>query len=37
VVVRVCDPDEPTDPRAAGEYAGLGAAIAYSSPFWLTG
>jgi hypothetical protein len=37
VVVRVCDPAEPDDPRAAGAYAGVGAAIAYTSPFWLSG
>jgi hypothetical protein len=35
VVVRVTDPAEPSDPRAAGEWARLGRAIAYTSPFWL--
>ena len=35
VVLRVSDPSEPADPRATGEYAGLGRAIAYTSPFWL--
>jgi hypothetical protein len=35
VVLRVSDPAEPPDPRAKGEWAGLGRAIAYSSPFWL--
>jgi hypothetical protein len=35
VVVRVTDPAEPPDPRATGEWARLGRAIAYASPFWL--
>jgi len=35
VVLRVTDPAEPPDPRAPGEWARLGRAIAYSSPFWL--
>ena len=35
VVLRVTDPGEPPDPRAAGEWAPLGRGIAYSSPFWL--
>jgi hypothetical protein len=35
VVVRVTDPAEPPDPRATGEWATLGRAVAYSSPFWL--
>jgi hypothetical protein len=35
VVLRVSDPSEPADPRATGEYAGLGRGIAYTSPFWL--
>jgi hypothetical protein len=35
VVVRVTDPAEPPDPRAAGDWARLGRAIAYTSPFWL--
>jgi hypothetical protein len=35
VLVRVCDPNEPADHRAPGEYADFGAAIAYASPFWL--
>jgi hypothetical protein len=35
VVLRVSDPSEPADPRATGEYARLGRAIAYTSPFWL--
>jgi hypothetical protein len=35
VVVRVTDPAEPPDPRATGELARLGRAIAYASPFWL--
>jgi hypothetical protein len=37
VVLRVTDPAGPVDPRATGEWAGLGRAIAYSSPFWLDG
>jgi len=36
VVLRVTDPAEPPDPRAKGEWAALGRAIAYSSPFWLS-
>jgi hypothetical protein len=35
VVLRVTDPSEPPDPRATGEWAGQGRAIAYASPFWL--
>jgi hypothetical protein len=35
VVVRVTDPAEPPDPRATGEWARHGRAIAYTSPFWL--
>jgi len=35
VVVRVTDPAEPPDPRATGEGARQGRAIAYTSPFWL--
>jgi Protein of unknown function (DUF3604) len=35
LVVRVTDPAEPADPRATGEWVGLGRAIAYTSPFWL--
>jgi hypothetical protein len=35
VVVRVSDPAEPADPRATGTWAGLGRALAYTSPFWL--
>jgi hypothetical protein len=35
VVLRVTDPGEPADPRAAGEWARLGRALAYTSPFWL--
>jgi len=34
-IVRVTDPAQPADPRAPAAYAGLGAAIAYASPFWL--
>jgi hypothetical protein len=37
VVLRVTDPAGPVDPRATGEWVGLGRAIAYSSPFWLDG
>jgi hypothetical protein len=36
LVVRVTDPAEPPDPRATGEWARQGRAIAYTSPFWLT-
>jgi hypothetical protein len=35
VVLRVTDPAEPPDPRATGDWAGQGRAIAYASPFWL--
>jgi uncharacterized protein DUF3604 len=35
VVLRVTDPDGPPDPRATGEWARLGRAVAYTSPFWL--
>lgn len=35
LVVRVTDPARPADPRATGEYAGAGEAIAYASPFFL--
>jgi hypothetical protein len=35
VVLRLSDPGEPADPRAAGRYARLGRGIAYTSPFWL--
>ena len=37
VVLRVTDPAGPADPRATGEWGGLGRAVAYSSPFWLSG
>jgi hypothetical protein len=35
VVLRVTDPADPADPRATGDWARLGRAIAYASPFWL--
>jgi Protein of unknown function (DUF3604) len=35
VVLRVTDSAEPADPRATGEWARLGRALAYTSPFWL--
>jgi hypothetical protein len=35
VVLRVTDPSAPPDPRAPGDFAELGRAIAYTSPFWL--
>jgi hypothetical protein len=35
MVLRVSDPSEPPDPRAPAEYARLGRAVAYTSPFWL--
>ncbi len=35
LVLRISDPREPPDPRAPAEYARLGRAIAYTSPFWL--
>lgn len=35
VVLRITDPDAPADGRATGEWAGLGNAIAYTSPFFL--
>ena len=34
-LLRVCDPDEPADPRAPADYAAFGGAVAYASPFWL--
>jgi hypothetical protein len=36
-VLRVTDLAGPADPRATSEWAGLGRAVAYSSPFWLDG
>jgi hypothetical protein len=35
VVLRVSDPEVAADDRAPGEWAGLGAGIAYASPFFL--
>ena len=35
VVLRVTDPAEPPDPRATGDWARQGRAIAFASPFWL--
>jgi hypothetical protein len=35
VVLRVTDPTAPPDPRATGDWARQGRAIAYASPFWL--
>lgn len=35
IVLRITDPDVPSDNGASGDYAGLGRAIAYSSPFYL--
>jgi hypothetical protein len=35
VVLRVTDPSRPADRRATGEFASLGNAIAYASPFFL--
>jgi hypothetical protein len=35
VVLRVTDPALPPDPRATGDYAAVGSAVAYSSPFYL--
>ena len=35
LVLRVSDPSEAPDPRAPAEYARLGRAVAYTSPFWL--
>jgi hypothetical protein len=35
VVLRVTDLADPPDPRATGDWARLGRAIAYASPFWL--
>ncbi len=34
-LLRVTDAAEPPDPRATGDWAGQGRAIAYASPFWL--
>jgi hypothetical protein len=36
LVLRITDPSDPPDPRAPADYALLGRAIAYPSPFWLT-
>ena len=36
VLLRVTDPDQPADPRAPSDYAGLGRVVAYASPFFLT-
>ena len=35
LVLRVSDPAVPADPRATGEYAQFGRAVAYASPFFL--
>ena len=35
LVLRVSDPAGPPDPRAPADWARLGRAIAYTSPFWL--
>ena len=35
LVLRISDPSAPADPRATAEYAELGRALAYASPFWL--
>ena len=35
VVLRVTDPEAAADPPATGQWAGLGRALAYASPFWL--
>jgi hypothetical protein len=35
LLLRVTDPAQPSDPRAPAEYAGLGRAVAYASPFYL--
>jgi hypothetical protein len=35
LVLRVSDPEQPADPRAAGPWAELGRGLAYASPFWL--
>ena len=35
MVLRVCDPAGPPDPRARAPLADAGRAIAYASPFWL--
>jgi hypothetical protein len=36
-VVRVSDPAQPADRKAAGEYVALGRSLAFASPFWLDG
>jgi hypothetical protein len=35
LVLRVSDPEQPSDPRATGPWAELGRGLAYASPFWL--
>jgi hypothetical protein len=35
VLVRLSDPTRTADRRATGQYASLGGAVVYSSPFWL--
>ena len=35
MVLRVSDPEQPADSRAAGIWPGFGKAIAYTSPWWL--
>jgi len=36
-VVRVSDPAQPADRKAAGPYVALGRSLAFASPFWLDG
>ena len=35
LLVRICDPARRRDPRAKGDYAAAGGAVAYASPFFL--
>jgi hypothetical protein len=35
LLLRISDPALPPDPRATGQYASLGSAVVYASPFWI--
>jgi hypothetical protein len=35
LLVRISDRARPADPRATSQYAALGGAVVYSSPFWI--
>ena len=36
MLLRLVDPADPTDSRATGEYSGLGGAVAYTAPWFLS-